>query len=92
MSQVPAPLPTWVKARCVKSDEGVLYEPWTDGWAVGFRCKAPDGRVEYVYLNPSGGNAYSDEAGNVFLYHGYEGDPAVDFPVTYVDVFKRSRT
>lgn len=62
-------------------DSGVLYAPWTDNGAVGFRCEAPDGRVEYIYLNPSGGS--DDGVPTVFLYRGPAGDPSDDQPDLY---------
>ena len=55
---------------------GATYTPWTDGYAVGFRCQHANGAVEYIYLNPS-----QEEEGtlpNVFIYQGPHGDPALD--------------
>ena len=39
------------------------FQPWTDGWAVGYRFVV-NGVVSYVLLNPSGGGDSPD----VFLY------------------------
>lgn len=56
----------------------VTYEPWTDGYAVGFKVThTPTGTVEYIYLNPSNNEDNSDVP-NVFIYQGTEGDPAFD--------------
>lgn len=57
-------------------DSGIVYEPWSNGWSVGFRCVAPDGAVDYVYLNPSGGG--EPALGTVFAYQGPEGDAGAD--------------
>jgi hypothetical protein len=63
------------------------YEPWTDGYAVGFKAtRKSDGRVEYVYLNPS--SETDDGQPNVFLYAGSTGHPALDHSIVYHDVFK----
>lgn len=69
----------------VRTSEGVIYTPVTDGWAVGFRATFEDGRPdEYVYLNPS--NANSREGSDVFVYHGPDGDPSSDGSVIYVAI------
>jgi hypothetical protein len=60
----------------VISEEGYVYEPWTDGHAVGFRVSHPDGRVQYIYLNPSSSDTLGEAT--VFLYQGEHGDPALD--------------
>jgi hypothetical protein len=63
------------------SDTGVTFVPWTDGWAVGFRLKHPDGHVEYIYLNPSSdGGGDPEHRSCVFVYQGESGDPALDTP------------
>lgn len=64
---------------------GNQYAPWTENGVMGFRVTAPDGRVEYVYLNPS--SESDDGVANVFLYHGTTGRPSEDGPVVYVDLF-----
>lgn len=66
-------------------ENGMQYEPWTNGYAVGFKCTRPDESVHYVYLNPSSED--SDGMSNVFLYEGPNGDPggADDVPVIYLD-------
>lgn len=67
---------------------GVTYTAWTDGYAVGFRAVHPDGRVEYIYLNPSHDEPEADENPNVFLYTGPAGSTdGDDAPVCYVDLF-----
>jgi hypothetical protein len=60
------------------------YTPWTDGYAVGFRCEAASGRIEYIYLNPSSED--SEGQPNVFLYQGAAGDPGIDGSITYFEV------
>jgi hypothetical protein len=65
-------------------DSGTTYEPWTDGWAVGYRVTFADGRVEYFYLNPSGGS--DDNVPNVFVYRGEAGDPGSDTPQHHYDL------
>lgn len=52
---------------------GVTYQPWTDGHAVGFRATHPDGRVEYLLLNPTSDSDNGEP--NIFLYHG--GGPSI---------------
>lgn len=64
---------------------GVTYRPWSNGYAVGFECRHSDGRVEYIYLNPS--QETDDGVANVFLYQGTEGDPAQDVPHHHYDLF-----
>lgn len=51
-------------------DSDTTYTPWTDGWAVGFKCER-NGEVEYVYLNPSGGS--DDNVPTIFPYQGRNG-------------------
>lgn len=60
------------------------YEPWTNGYAVGFKCTAASGNVSFVYLNPSSED--SEGSPNVFVYCGPNGDPVNDNPATYVEV------
>ena len=52
------------------------YEPWTDGYAVGFKVSLADGTVQYIYLNPS--IEEENDAPNVFLYQGPDGNPMAD--------------
>lgn len=70
----------------IETPDDVTYTPWTDGYAVGFMCRHDDGRVEYIYLNPSQG----DDAGqpNVFVYRGEHGDPSRDASCHFYDVFQ----
>lgn len=55
-------------------DEGgrVTYRPFPGGW----RAEHDDGRVKFVYLNPSRNDPGDPEADepNVFLYQGLNGD------------------
>jgi hypothetical protein len=69
----------------ITTEEGYVYEPWTSGYGVGYKVTHPDGRVEYIYLNPSS----SDDNGDaiVFLYVGPNGDPATDSPSVYEKLF-----
>lgn len=55
----------------ITTQEGATFEPWTDGWAIGFKVTSPDGDVRYVYLNPSSDND-ADTPANVFLYIGQD--------------------
>lgn len=71
--------------RTVVDAQGVRFEPWTDRWAIGFRCVHPDGRVEFVYLNPSSDS--DDDVSNVFVYADSIGDPGSGETVTFVDLF-----
>ena len=66
--------------------DGVTYRSWTDGHAIGFQAEHNDGRVEYIYLNPSQDS--DDNVPNVFLYHGTEADPSQDQPLVHVDLFQ----
>lgn len=59
------------------NDGPVSYHPWTNGYAIGFEVHRSDGRIEFIYLNPSQSDGDEAEA-NVFLYTGTEGDPAAD--------------
>jgi len=72
----------------VLTEEGIVYTPWTDGRALGFKATAPDGRVEYVILNPSGASEGSE--GEVFVYAAPTPNFADDgTPVTFVPIFQR---
>ena len=72
----------------IVTPEGVTYTPWTDGWAVGFKAEHKDGRVEYVYLNPSGEMDEEGSApGSVFVYTGKAGDPSEDSAWHHYDMF-----
>ena len=72
--------------QVVVDAEGVTWRPWTDGYAVGFQATHQDGRVEYVYLNPSSDS--DDGQPNVFLYAGPEGDSGQDAALSHVNVFE----
>lgn len=67
---------------------GIVYEPWTNGWAVGFKVIYPSGATGYVYLNPSQTEPVpgheNDDSPCVFVYSGTEGDPASDGAIIYV--------
>jgi hypothetical protein len=74
----------WTSEPSIVTPEGVTYTPWSDGYAVGFRCEREDGRVEYIYLNPS--SETDDGQANVFVYQGEHGDPARDAVAHHYDV------
>ncbi len=59
----------------------ITYEPWTIGYAVGFKCIDARGRASFIYLNPS--SCANDDGPNVFLYHGAAGDPSIDSPIEW---------
>lgn len=76
------------KPETVVTDEGVTFEPWSDGRAIGFKVSHPDRPTRYIYLNPSG----STDTGNVddsdaFLYLGEHGDPGEDESVVFVNIW-----
>lgn len=73
----------FLSCRTIETREAT-YEPWSDGRAIGFKATSPDGRVEYVYLNPS--TEPDDGVPNVFLYAGPHGNPALDHTVVYHDI------
>lgn len=60
----------------VDSEDGVRYEPWTNGTVIGLRCISSKGPDEYIYFNPS--ESSDDGVNTVFVYHGTFGDPAID--------------
>jgi len=71
----------------ITTEEGVVYTPWTDGRALGFKATASDGRVDYVILNPSGASEGSE--GEVFVYASPTPSFADDgVPVTFVSLFQ----
>ena len=76
MSQWPARLET----------ADTIYTPWTDGYAVGFRCeRKTDGAVGYIYLNPSNNeDGGPDDTPCVFVYAGIHGDPSADGAQCYI--------
>lgn len=57
-----------------------IYEPWTDGHAVGFKVtRIHDGAIGYIYLNPSVNESGGpDDTPAVFIYQGGHGDPSID--------------
>jgi hypothetical protein len=70
--------------------ERTVFEPWTDGFAVGFKVTREGRGVQFVYLNPSldDGTEKGGDDGTVFLYQGPAGDPSVDPGLVHVDVFE----
>jgi hypothetical protein len=60
-------------AQTITTEEGFVYEPWSDGWAVGYKVTSRSGRVRYLYLNPSG--ASDDGCAVVFVYANDGTDP-----------------
>lgn len=73
-------------AQPIATDEGVTYQPWSNGYAVGFQATYPDGRTEYIYLNPSG--QLDEGTAEVCLYQGTTGDPAGDSPRQFFELFE----
>lgn len=68
--------------------EEVIYEPWTNGYAIGFRVThMPTNTVEYIYINPSD-NDDNQDSPNVFIYQGLQGDPSMDGPVHHYTVLE----
>ena len=64
----------------------VTYEPWTDGYAVGFKVThLPTETVEYIYLNPSN-NEGNEDVPNVFIYQGPNGRADMDIPHVHFTV------
>src|ERR1044072_5185137 len=71
------------------NQSGTIYTPWTDGTQLGFRCEHPDGRVAYIYLNPStDGAGMPDHRPNVFVYvsHDFPGRDAEPIAVRHFEV------
>lgn len=65
------------------------WEPWTDGHAVGFKATHTDGRVRYVYLNPSQDDPEDeDDVPTVFLYEDAHGDVHDGMTVCYLSPFE----
>lgn len=60
----------------VIDESGHVFEPWTDGRAIGYRVTAPRGAVEYIYLSPWGRTNMADAT--VVLYRGDAGRPDKD--------------
>ncbi len=60
------------------------YQPWTNGYASGLKCTGDNGKVTYIYLNPSSED--SEGVPNVFVYGGVYGDPALDQAMFYIDL------
>lgn len=77
------PMTSAFNFKAVNTSVGVTFEPWTDGWAVGFKCTHKTGEVEFIYLNPSG---ESGAPADVFLYQGVKGDPAEDESMTFFGI------
>jgi hypothetical protein len=69
----------------IETPAGVTHHPWSDGWAIGFETRHPDGQVEFVYLNPSGES--DDGTPNIFVYRGPYGDASYDRPEVHYNVF-----
>lgn len=60
-----------MKPQKITTEEGFVYEPWSDGWAVGYKVTSPSGRVRHIYLNPSGSS--DDGSAVVFVYATEDG-------------------
>jgi hypothetical protein len=73
-------------------DGDVTYLPYIGpNSEVGYQCRHTDGRIEYLYFNPSTDEGHGGPDGgpgnNVFLYQGRSGDPAEDSPHHFYYVF-----
>ena len=76
-----------VVGESLTTDEGHVFEPVTDGWAMGYRVTHADGRVEFIYLNPSSSD--EGEKACAFVYIGPDGSPSgQDQPSHYYDLFE----
>ena len=62
------------------------FEPWTSGPLSGLKCTGQDGRVSYLYFNPS--DTDSEGQANAFVYQGEHGDPAKDHPLHHYAIGK----
>lgn len=68
------------------------FEAWTDGHALGFKVtRASDGKISFVYLNPSTDTWNRDDYSegfnpDVFVYTGPAGDPASDMPHNFYNI------
>ncbi len=71
---------------CRDDDAGIIYTPWSDGRAVGFKATHAGGEVEYIYLNPSDGS--DDGVPNVFVYIGPTGDPSQDNAIVHFEMME----
>jgi hypothetical protein len=84
-AQPPRPAAETLRVQPIVTADGVTYQPWTNGDAVGFKATHPDGRVEYVYLNPS--RDTDDGQPTVFVHWGTTGSTEQDRPLVHVEVF-----
>jgi len=79
-TQIFTPPPTLI------TNGGTTYEPWTDGYAIGFKVTTPGKLIRYVYLNPSNDDGEPEvSTPDVFLYIGELGDSAQDGAEHYYD-------
>lgn len=85
--------PHWLDTTpTMRRDEGcgVDYVPWIgpDG-QVGYRCEHDDGRVEFIYLNPSESidSPPDERTPCVFLYVGPSGVPWADAAHHHYTIF-----
>jgi hypothetical protein len=84
------PRPYTLQCSEVLTTEGVVFEPWTDGYAVGFKVSYPDRPTTYVYLNPSGETDTHDvNDSDVFVYRGLGGHPKVDEPRIHINIWEK---
>jgi len=68
-----------MKTGVIVDNNGTVFTPWTDGYAVGFEITKKDDPSfkEYIYLNPS---SETTGTSDVFLYQGIDGSPGSDGP------------
>ena len=77
---MPAIMPPTIVTGDWDDGSEAAFEPWADGYAVGFKCIV-NGRTSYIYLNPSSGGASPD----VFVYQSRPGeDPEDAEPVCFL--------
>lgn len=77
--------PVTITGCTIPTPEGVTYTPWSNGYAVGFKATHNDGRVEYLYLNPSSDT--DDGQPNIFIYHGTTPDMEDARWSCFIDLF-----
>ena len=65
-------------------DQGARYQPWTNGYAIGFKVTLPEQQVQYIYLNPS---SFVDTGEHsVTVYIGTQGEADQDEALHHYDI------
>jgi hypothetical protein len=70
----------------IRTEGGTLYEPWTDGRAIGYKVTLTTGSVKYIFLNPSDEEGGPDSTPDVFVYIGPEPDPRLATAAHFYDM------